>query len=113
MLFGVQAIDPRHEPEFTYGVRAALAAFAAGTLVAIELIPLPPSQTAAKMTNVLVRVFIAIGVVLAGWFWLLDETKGSPAPYFATLLPLVSIGAVAILGIALMGFLALTTSRDK
>ena len=101
VVFGAQTVDPRYEPEFTYGVRAALAAFGAGAMACVGLIPLPQDHWWEKWTDMVTRLLTVIAVLVAGWYWLLSETNGQPVPYLVTIVPLGALGGLSI-GILLL-----------
>ena len=85
--------------EFKHGVKAALFAMAAATLLFIATLPSQSREgplTLAQTTDGLLHVVIALATFLAGSFWLLEETNGKPAPYLLTVLVLAAVTAIAI-----------------
>ena len=80
-----------------YGVKAALFAMVAASLLFISFIP-----SRNKRVDILIRALGAIATLLAGLFWLLSATKGNLEPYLVPIaIPITMYVLAAFSAIAL------------
>ncbi len=80
-------------PTAIYGVKAALLAMIAASVLFIWAIPAGTSRR-DRWTNLYVGVVGAFAVGAAAWFWLLNATGGMPATYSGVIIPAMGLSVL-------------------
>ena len=87
--------------DFGAGIKAPIFAIASAATLFIGMIPKNPGPNDV-LTDVVVRPVGTFTACLAGWFWLLGETKGDPSPYVLVLTPVIALISFLVLVLPLL-----------